>query len=319
MKNYDYSFHAFIQGIILIGFAMLILSLVLTGNIVYYIAPSMMPFIYFALVTFFILGIVQVFRSTKNDEEDSSCGCEHEHQISGPSWLKLIIYGIFILPVLFGFTLPDRSLDSSVAANRGIQFGGGSNPQAAEGNVNSATEAENGNTARAEAYLDDPEGYLDSIGASSEEEEEHYTMEEVYDEEWFDDYYQELAEEMLEKDTVLVTDENYLDMMTVLDLYLDEFIGNGIEITGFAYREPGFDPDQIVAARFAMTCCTADASVYGTMIEAAESGNVEDDTWIVAWGTIEKGHYKDQQIPVVTDAHIEEIDEPESPYVYPNF
>ncbi|PIB49320.1 hypothetical protein AOA57_10930, partial [Pseudomonas sp. 2588-5] len=75
-QPYDHSFHAFIQGIILVGFAMLMLHLILTGNIVYYIAPMMMPFIYFALVVFFLLGIIQVFRSTtKTDHDHHECAC----------------------------------------------------------------------------------------------------------------------------------------------------------------------------------------------------------------------------------------------------
>ncbi|WP_256592486.1 DUF1980 domain-containing protein, partial [Pseudomonas sp. 2995-3] len=67
----------------------------MTGNIVYYIAPMMMPFIYFAMVTFFLLGIIQIFRSTKKEEHhDTSCQCNHDHQIKGPTPVKLLIYSI---------------------------------------------------------------------------------------------------------------------------------------------------------------------------------------------------------------------------------
>ncbi|PYZ94422.1 TIGR03943 family protein [Salipaludibacillus keqinensis] len=331
MKIYDQSFHAFIQGVILIGFALLILGLILSGNIVYYIAPTMMPFIYFALGTFFLLGIVQVFRSTKKEDDHAhtSCNCEHEHQIRGPLWLQIGIYSIFILPVVLGFSFPDRGLDSSVAANRGIQFGSGisTNSEIAEHGSQSSKEKaeteENEGTSRAEAYLEDPDEYMESLGASSNqsdiEEEDHYQIEDLYDEEWFDEYYIELAEEMLEEDHVQVTEKNYLDVMTVLDLYLDDFIGKEIEIMGFAYREPDFEEDQVVAARFSMTCCTADASVYGTLIESEEASQFDDDTWILASGTIERGDYHGQSVPKITDAFIQEIEEPASPYVYPSY
>jgi putative membrane protein len=321
-QPYDHSFHAFIQGIILVGFAMLMLHLILTGNIVYYIAPTMMPFIYFALVVFFLLGIIQVFRSTtKTDHDHHDCACEHDHHIKGPSWVKTIIYSIFILPIVLGFALPDRSLDSSVAANRGIQFGGGGSPSSATDNDNSVdktAQGNNGSTSRAEAFLEDPEGYMENLTAQSGEEE-HYQFEDIYDEGWFDDYYAELYEELMNNTVIEVTEDNYLDVMTVLDLYLDDFIGKEMEIVGFAYRETDFHSNQIVAARFAMTCCTADASVYGTMIESEESSRFEEDTWIYARGTIKKDHYNDQPIPVLVDAHIQEVEEPDSPYVYPSF
>ncbi|MCD8502547.1 MAG: DUF1980 domain-containing protein [Bacillaceae bacterium] len=45
-EDSDLSFHTYLRGIILIGFALLILGLIVTDNIKYYIAPKMMPFIY---------------------------------------------------------------------------------------------------------------------------------------------------------------------------------------------------------------------------------------------------------------------------------
>ncbi|UTR14550.1 TIGR03943 family protein [Salipaludibacillus sp. LMS25] len=320
-QPYDHSFHAFIQGIILVGFAMLMLHLILTGNIVYYIAPMMMPFIYFALVVFFLLGIMQVFRSTaKTEHNHHDCTCEHDHHIKGPSWVKMLIYSIFILPIVLGFAFPDRSLDSSVAANRGIQLGGGTSSVADNNTDDKIAQENESSTSRAEAFLEDPEAYMDSLtNSSTAQNNEHYQFEDIYEEGWFDDYYAELHEELMNRPFIEVTEDNYLDVMTVLDLYLDDFIGEEMEIVGFAYREADFQANQIVAARFAMTCCTADASVYGTMIESEESDKLEEDTWISARGTIKKGYYLDQPIPILVDAHIQEVEEPASPYVYPNF
>lgn len=330
MKEYDHSFHAYIQGIILLGFALLILALILTGNIVYYIAPVMMPFIYFALVSFFLLGIIQVFRSTTSNshEHGNDCGCEHDHQIRGPIWLKLGVYSIFILPILFGFVLPDRALDSSVAANRGVQYGSGLYTQPTDDSNRPTARAteQTEEFSRAEAYLEDPEGYMDGVGSgiSSDEdvrldEEEHITEDNLYSDDWYDEYYEILYEELVNEDTIIVTDENYLDVLTVLDLHLEEFIGKEIEIIGFTYRDPDFSDDQLVAARFAMTCCTADAGVYGTLIESEQSANFNDDTWFHAVGTISRGELDDRPLPLIIDAQLQEIEEPDSPYVYPSY
>ncbi|PYZ98517.1 TIGR03943 family protein [Alteribacter lacisalsi] len=333
MREYDFSFHAFIQGIILIGFALLMLWFVLSGNIVYYIAPKMMPFVYFGLVTFFILGIVQVFRSTKkNDSSGAACTCGHDHRIPGPPIVKLLIYSIFILPVLMGFVLPDRALDSSVASNRGMIYGSGNSPSAdaaqEAGRQTEAAETAEEEQSTADEYLEDPEGYMESLEAdtsgtgeapSPDEMDEHFTVEDFYDQEGFDQYYVELAEKLKHEDVITVTEDNYLDIMTVMDVHLDEFIGKDIEMIGFAFREPDFDDHQLVAARFSMTCCTADAGVYGTLIESSHAKEIEEDTWIHVYGTIKEGEYNGYRLPVITDADLNEVEEPDSPYVYPSF
>ncbi|RNA69046.1 TIGR03943 family putative permease subunit [Alteribacter keqinensis] len=329
MKQYDASFHAFIQGIILIGFALLMLWLTISGNIIYYIAPKMMPFVYFALVTFFLLGTIQIFRSTRKEhdhEHGASCSCGHDHKIPGPPFVKLAIYSVFILPVLLGFVLPDRSLDSSAAQNRGMTLGSGNSPAVSAASPPSDQAEESGEPSRAEAYLEDPDAYMEELeegsqddGENTDELDEHYTIEDFYDQEGFDQYYVELAERLEHEDVITVTEENYLDIMTVMDVHLEKFIGKEIEMIGFAYREPDFDDNQLVAARFSMTCCTADAGVYGTLIDSDEAKDIEEDTWIHAYGTIEAGEYNGYRLPVISNAELTEVDEPDSPYVYPSF
>ncbi|MFA9556052.1 TIGR03943 family protein [Evansella sp. AB-rgal1] len=323
-KPYDHSFHAYIKGIILIGFALLMLALVISGNLVYYIAPTMYPFIYFAMTTFFILGIIQIFRSTsKNDDEhEQHCNCDHDHQIRGPKLVKLGIYSIFILPILLGFVLPDRMLNSDFAKNRGIQYGSGIVTVQAEGNSNEVEqEVSESSTSRADAYLEDPEGYFEYQDAQlyADNDIEHYQFEELYDQDWFDAFYEEFANELEQQDVITVTEENYLDVMTVLDLYLDRFIGKEIEIIGFVFREDDFNDNELVIARFSMTCCTADAGVYGTLVESNDASQFEGDTWVYASGIIKKGQYHEFQIPVITDSYLREVEEPTTPYVYPSY
>lgn len=318
-QPYDHSFHAYIQGIIMIGFAILMLWLVLSGNIVFYIAPLMMPFIYFAMFTFFVLGIMQIFRSTsKNEEEHQNCGCEQDHQIKGPPWVKVLIYSIFILPVIFGFVLPDRMLNSEAAANRGVQYGSGLNVNSAPSEENNKEDANESSLSRAEAFLDNPDEYYASIG-QLDDDIDHFQIEDFYDQDWFNEFYDEFADELEQQDVITVTEENYLDVMTVLDLFLDRFVGKEIEIIGFAFREPDFEDHQIVIARFSMTCCTADAGVYGTLVESEDASNFDDDTWLYAKGTIKKGTYHDFVLPIIVDTYLVEVDQPDTPYVYPSW
>ncbi|GAE33557.1 TIGR03943 family putative permease subunit [Halalkalibacter akibai] len=317
-KKSDIGFHAYIRGIILIGFALLKLAFIITGNITYYIAPTMMPFIYFATGVFLLLGIIQIIRSTKKgQEEEELCDCGTDHNISGSPITKLLIYGIFVTPIIFGFVLPDKLLDSSVAANRGIQFGSGILNDQAKAEAEAAS-----STSRAEAFLNDPDGYIADLENGSDsnfETDDQISVEEYYTEEGFNQYYEELAEQILAEDHIIVTEENYLDMMTVLDLQLDRFIGKTIEIVGFVYREPEFEDNQLVVARFGMTCCVADASVFGTMIEADEASQLENDTWVRVTGVLDQTDYYEFRIPLVKLREIELVEQPDSPYVFPRF
>nr|WP_062046476.1 TIGR03943 family protein [Bacillus sp. JCM 19034] len=310
-KQSDNGYHAYIRGIILIGFSLLMLAFLMTGNITYYIAPAMLPFIYFATGVFIILGILQIVRSTKKgQQEEQLCDCGVDHSVQGPIFAKLFVYAVFITPIILGFVLPDRLLDSSVAANRGIQFGSGL--------VETTPVSENGSaTSRAEAFLEDPDAYYADL--ENQTEYESLTNEDFFTEEGYNQYYSDLAEDLLVDDPVIVTEENYLDIMTVLDLHLNDFIGKSIEMVGFVYQEDDFDDNQFVVARFAMTCCIADASVYGTMVRSDEPLHLDSDTWVHISGIISEDTYNDMRIPQVMLRGIELIDEPESPYVYPRF
>ncbi|MFC5714103.1 TIGR03943 family putative permease subunit [Thalassorhabdus alkalitolerans] len=329
----DTSFHAYIRGIILIGFALLQLGMIISGSIRLYIAPTMLPFVYAATIVLFILGVIQILRSTSKKNEDFYCDCGSDHSMTGRPLTKVMIYGIFVAPVVLGFSLPDQVLDSSVAANRGIQYGSGifTSPTSSPSPATPAAEAsEEQDTAnRAEAYLDNPEQYLDdlesgAISASGDSlgeisEEEHYMMEDLYEEEELDSHYKEIADAYENQDEVIITEDNFLDMVSAMDIHLDSFKGKEIEVSGFVYREPEFNENQMVVARFSMTCCIADATVYGLLVESEEAVHYEEDSWVTIRGTIQEGEYGGFTMPSVHLQEITEIDEPDMPYVFPSF
>lgn len=315
-QDQEWGFHAFIRGIILFGFTMFFISLISTGNIKFYIAPAMMPFIYFALVVFLVLSIVQIIRSTpKGQQEELECDCGTNHNMSGPKWKKITIYSIFILPLIMGFVLPDKVLDTSAAAMRGIQLGSGiySKPAATEQvERNEAETQDKSGTARADQFIND-------LNSQDDDEIEHYTVEEANSYEGYDDYYTELAKELMEKDLIIVEDTNFLDIMTVMDMYQEDLLGKTVEIMGFVYREPGMNKDELVVARFSMTCCTADSAVYGLLVKGEETREFENDTWVRIKGSIDQAEFNGWTIPMIHLEEALEIPEPDSPYVYPRF
>ncbi|MDK8210682.1 DUF1980 domain-containing protein, partial [Bacillus subtilis] len=79
----------------------------------------MMPFILFSSGTFFLLGIIQIWRSSVN--KDLTCECSHDHMEKGKI-RTTFIYSLFLLPIMSGFLFSNHTLDSSVAVKRGLSF-----------------------------------------------------------------------------------------------------------------------------------------------------------------------------------------------------
>ncbi|WP_226673574.1 DUF1980 domain-containing protein [Rossellomorea aquimaris] len=120
--NASVRFHTYIRGIILLGYALLLLKLFLTFNLQYFIAPKMNGYLYFALGVFLLLGAIQVIRGTSSHTKSHSCDCEG-HELPRGAMKSFMIYTLFVFPLVLGFLLPDNVLDSAAAAKRGVKIG----------------------------------------------------------------------------------------------------------------------------------------------------------------------------------------------------
>ncbi|MEK4084341.1 TIGR03943 family putative permease subunit [Psychrobacillus sp. FSL K6-1415] len=284
-KERDYSFHILLRGIILIGFFLLTFKLALTGDIEYYIAPKMIPFSYFAIGVLLILAVIQIWRSGSKNKMDLFCNCGFDHNNS--SFLQSgFIYSLFFLPILIGFWFPDTIMDSSIVANRGINYGLNSSLQQTEFGGDSSALSDNSDI----SYFDE--------GST------------VYNNRL------ELKNELLNNPKIIVKDEFYLDTLDIFVNDLNSFIGKEIEIMGFVYKEPDLKPDQFVISRVAIACCVADSSVFGTIATTDISHPVVMDEWIKATGILAKTNVDGQYLPNLQINKIERIEQPEDPYVY---
>lgn len=316
----QFRFHLYIRGIILIGFTMLMLKLVLTGNMIHFIAPKMIPFVYFAMIVFLLLGVMQIWRSGSKKEAELYCDCGIDHSTSSSPLRSLFVYLVFIIPVITGFLFPDAVLDSSVAAKRGFKSIATNDEQSTSNNDQS--------NELAEAYLKDPEAYMeeldervgDKVAQSSNIPEVPLEHPEGFElQAPPEDFYAQLENDMLSMDTITLTEENYIAMTSILDKNPEKFVGKTVEIKGFVFREDDFEEDQFVIARFGLSCCVADASVYGTLATLPDAKQYGDDQWIKIKGTITTIDYQDWTLPYVNIKTIETIDQPDEPYVYENY
>ncbi len=313
----DYGFHIYIRGIILIGFTMLLFKLIVTGDITNFIAPRMMPFIYFATGTFLFMGVVQIWRSGSKNPEEVYCNCGFSHNQEGSSLQSILIYSIFIIPVVTGFMFSDTVLDSSIIAKRGIKYGQGLYTKPP--NPEEARAIQESNTSRAEEYLNDPEGYLDKMDDEVEGDGLDIPLQHPEGFELQDPpegYYEQLEQELLTMSKIIVEDDKYIPIMNIIDSNVDKFIGKELEIVGFVYRELDFTDNQIVIARFGLSCCVADASVYGTLSTGDMVKGLENDQWVKVTGVISKTTYNDWELPYLHIKELEVIDQPSQPYIY---
>jgi putative membrane protein len=302
-KGQDFSFHHLIRGIILIGFMLLLFKLLLTNNISLLIAPKMIRFIYFTLFVLLILGVLLILRGTSDQKHSYHCDCDGEHSYPTSIVKSLFLYLLFIIPITTGFLFANNVLDSSVAMNRTIKLGGNSLDTTQSKTVkntlstksqkinSSSDNSSNNTTANSNNLLDNQPEPL------SETE------------------YSKLKKEMVKTKNLNIIDELYVPMMNIIQDNLSSMIGKTVTTKGFVYREKNFMQDLIIVARFGITCCIADASVYGIMVK----GNVvtlPKDKWVQVTGTIEQTQYDGSPIPIIKIKQISKIVAPQQPYVF---
>jgi len=282
-------FHTYIRGVILIGYALLLLKLLLTFNLQNFVAPKMHGYLYFALGVFFLLGAVQIIRGTSGFHARGQCGCE-AHEVPRGVVGPVVVYSLFVLPLVTGFLLPDQLLDGSVAAKRGVKVGNGLftlTPHEGERSSGKAVEAVHGG-----------EASLDPVGTFPLEKD-----------------YEKLKDVIKQKEKIIVRDEQYIQTLSVVDEQLDSSIGKEIQLTGFIYKDEGFSKNEVVISRFTVTCCVADASVYGILSRSEELAALEPDTWVQVSGILDEAEFNGMAMPVIKHPVFKKVEPPENPYV----
>ncbi len=95
------------------------------------------------------------------------------------------------------------------------------------------------------------------------------------------------------------------------------FDGQAVDVVGFVYRDPRNGAEQIWVSRFAITCCVADASAVGLLVQTSEAASLKNDSWIHVTGKLLAGEFAGQKVPVIMPDKIEPTQRPANPYLYP--
>lgn len=93
--------------------------------------------------------------------------------------------------------------------------------------------------------------------------------------------------------------------------------GQPVKTIGFVYKDANYGADTFMLIRFTVSCCVADASVVGLLVQSPESASLTDDTWVEVTGTFVSSDLDNWKMPIVNAQQITRIDVPSQPYLYP--
>lgn len=93
--------------------------------------------------------------------------------------------------------------------------------------------------------------------------------------------------------------------------------GQPVKATGFVYKDERFGANTFMLIRFTVSCCVADASVVGLLVQWPDSQIPEDDSWVEVTGSFVSSELENWKLPMVAAQQIAAIDIPQQPYLYP--
>ncbi|MBM7636384.1 TIGR03943 family putative permease subunit [Streptococcus saliviloxodontae] len=267
-----------IRFLILAGYFELVMYLNVTGKLNQYINIHYSYLAYISMVLSFILAVVQLILWARKVRT-------HSH-LTG-KWAKLTSPLILVFPVLVGLLVPTVTLDSTTVSAKGYYFplASGSNAQtAAEDNV--------------------------SIQYLKPDTSSYFTA---------SAYEKEMAKELKKyqgSGELTITTENYMELMELIYVYPDQFMGRSIRFTGFVYNEPNHSGYQYLF-RFGIIHCIADSGVYG-LLTTGWPQNYANNSWLTVTGKISLEYNQElkQNLPVLQISDATEVQEPKNPYVY---
>ncbi len=119
--------------------------------------------------------------------------------------------------------------------------------------------------------------------------------------------------------TIPPEQRNVLDWLRAFSLSQDmtHFNNQPADLIGFVYHEPTFGEDHFMIARFAISCCVADASAIGVPVFWSDSASLKVDAWVRVKGSFQVGEFRSDTVPVLQATSVEAVPQPEHPYLYP--
>ncbi len=97
---------------------------------------------------------------------------------------------------------------------------------------------------------------------------------------------------------------------------MSQFNGEEVHVIGFVYQDERFDSEQFMVSRFTVSCCVADASPIGLIVQWPETAELQSDEWVEVEGTLQMGKFNDLEIPILIADSVTLTDPPAQPYLF---
>lgn len=107
--------------------------------------------------------------------------------------------------------------------------------------------------------------------------------------------------------------------VTILDLVseTERLEGETVVVDGMVFRDETLTDTQLIAFRFVIVCCAADAVPVGAHVEFENANAFAADTWVRIRGKLEARNSDDGTTPWIIATSIEPIDTPKRIYLSP--
>lgn len=252
---------AWIRAGISFTLALMLASLLMTGDIGLFINPRFKWLIGISIAILVTLTLIQIWHAKEREL----------HRVG------FMGYAFMLLPLLAFLLFPPAPLDASMVGKKGVNLG----------NPNQKTQQ---STEKIEFMTEDP-----------------------------NEPYKLLKKELLSASTIVFTEEKYGAVLNAINLSPAEYQGKKIKVYGFVYRDEMLKKDEFVLGRYALTCCTADAAVYGFSIKEAPVRKFKNDQWYEITGILDTEKFEGYDIPVIKYTSSKKIKAPKEAYIYFNY
>ncbi|OPX44475.1 putative two-component membrane permease complex subunit [Ruminiclostridium hungatei] len=267
---------ALLRIAVLSGFALFFFILVQNGRILLYVNPRIVPYVKFGSLVMAVTAlffIKDVFKPKRK--------------------INITPYLFFLIPLLFAFLLPAKSLDSTAMAFGDVEI---TSRNANAGN-SGAVVLQNSETTDTPDYS--ASDFTDSTDSDSTAIEEDGTA------------------GLDPAAPVIVNDADFVYWLQEINYNMEKYEGREVEVTGFVFKSKEFSHNEFVPARLMMACCTADLQPVGLLCRYDKAAELPQDTWLKVTGIIKAVDYKGEKIPAIIAAKVEEAKKPDNEYVYP--
>lgn len=296
------------RSLLMTGLAVYIITLQHTGALHYYLAPHMQKLLLLCPVPLMFIALAMTWHVIvgSRDGEDV-CDCEHPLP---QSWFKkTLVYGMLLIPLLFGSLLPNQALGSDMAAKKGMSFTY-PNPD-----IRRKTDIQTTNTP-ASSLLSTPSFTPTSLPLKGKWSQEALDKLFVPPDEYNVEF-AELAKRLYQQPIIQIHPEIFSETIGAIELYKHAFQGKKVQVTGFVYKDDNLPGKGLFAVgRFLVMCCTADAMPFGIIVQSQNPPSFDKDTWVTIEGTLHATQKDNAPVLEIRSDKITTVKQPESPYVY---